>query len=88
MAFPLRLERGDVDDDAATGIGALAQADGQHVARNAEVFDGAGQGEGVRRDDADVALDVDEAAGIEVFRVDVAELMLVNTLNSSAQRTS
>src|SRR5207237_632670 len=42
----------------------------QHVARDAEVLDGAGQREGVRRDDADVALDVDEGVRIEVLRVD------------------
>ncbi len=70
MAFPLRLQRGDVDDDAATRVGALAQADGQDVARDAEVLDGARQGEGVRRDDADVAVDVDEAFLVEVLRID------------------
>src|ERR1700683_1899944 len=31
-AFPLGLERGDVEDDAATSVGALAHADGQNVA--------------------------------------------------------
>ena len=31
-AFPLRLERRDVDDDAAAGIRALTHTDGQHVA--------------------------------------------------------
>jgi two-component system OmpR family sensor kinase len=70
IAFPLRLERRHVDDDAAARIGRFAQADRQHVARNAEVLDGAGQREGVRRDDADVALDVDEGVRIEVLRVD------------------
>ncbi|MDT4866365.1 hypothetical protein FQZ97_1012150 [compost metagenome] len=69
MAFPFRLQRRDVDDDAAARVGALAQADGQHIAGNAEVFHGAGQGEGVRRDDADVAVDVDEALLVEVLRV-------------------
>ena len=28
IAFPFRLERGDVDDDAAAGVGGFAQADG------------------------------------------------------------
>src|SRR5690606_6058627 len=70
VTFPLRLQRRDVDDDAATRIGALAQADGQHVTRNTEVFDGTGQGKGVRRNDANVALDVDEALLIEILRVD------------------
>jgi hypothetical protein len=70
IAFPFRLERRHVDDDAAARIGRLAQADRQHVARNAEVLDGAGQRERVRRDDADVAFDVDEGIRIEVLRVD------------------
>src|SRR2546425_11517850 len=30
-ALPLRLERRDVGDDAAAGVGALADADRQHV---------------------------------------------------------
>src|SRR5215831_8722918 len=47
VTFPLRLERRDVGDDAAAGVGALADADGEHVARNAEVLDRARQGEGI-----------------------------------------
>src|SRR5215472_13315348 len=39
-SFPLGLERGHVDDDAAAGVGALANADRQHAARNLEIFDG------------------------------------------------
>src|SRR5574343_136566 len=39
VAFPFRLEGRDVDDDAAARVGALAQADGEHAARDAEVFD-------------------------------------------------
>src|SRR5690606_41735044 len=54
MAFPAGLERGDVDDDAAARIGRFAEADDEHVARDAEIFDGAGEREAVRRDDADV----------------------------------
>ena len=69
MAFPLRLQRRDVDDDAAARVGALAQTDGQHVTRNTEVLDGAGQGKGIRRNDADVALDVDKALLVEILRV-------------------
>src|SRR5690606_5676456 len=41
MPFPLGLERRHVDDDAAARIRGLAQADGQDVAGNPEVFDGA-----------------------------------------------
>ena len=69
MAFPLRLERSDVDDDAATRVGALAQAHHEGVARNAEILHGTRQREAVGRDDAFVGGDVDEAARIEVLRV-------------------
>src|SRR3546814_7548195 len=39
MAFPLRLQRRHVHDDAAPGIGGLAEADHQHIARDAEILD-------------------------------------------------
>jgi hypothetical protein len=70
VAFPLRLEGRDVDDDAAARVGALAEADGQHAARDAEVLDGARQREGIRRNDAVVARDFDEGIRIEVLRID------------------
>src|SRR5574337_887076 len=69
VALPLGLERRDVDDDAAARIGALAQADGEHVARDAEILHSARQREAVGRDDAVVALEVDEALLVEVLRV-------------------
>src|SRR4026208_1405529 len=59
VSFPLGLERRDIDDDAAAGVRGLAQADGEHLARYAEVLHGAGQGERVRRDDAHLTLEVD-----------------------------
>ena len=70
MAFPFGFERGDVHDDAASGVGAFAEADGEDVARDAEVFDGARKGKAVRRDDADVAFDIDEALRVEGFGID------------------
>ena len=70
MAFPARLERGHVHDDPAARIGALAEADHQHVFRHAEIFDCAGEREAVGRDDADIGLAVDEAPGIELFGID------------------
>ena len=70
VALPLGFERRDVDDDSAAGVGGLADAQGQHVAGNPEIFDGARQGEGVRRNNATVALDVDEAPLIECLGVD------------------
>src|SRR4029077_12336354 len=78
VALPLRLERCDVHDDAAARIGRLADADHQHVARDAEIFHGPRQGEGVGRDDADVGGAVDEAVvgevlGVDHRRIDVGE---------------
>ena len=70
VAFPFRLERGNVDDDAAAGVGGFAQADGQDVARDAEVFDRARQCEGIGRDDAAVVFDGDEVFRVEVFGID------------------
>src|SRR3546814_4559980 len=70
LALPLGLERGHVDDDPAAGVGALAQAHHQHVARDAEELDRASQRERIGRDDAHVRLDVDEAARVERLGVD------------------
>ena len=69
IAFPFRLERGDVDDDAAAGVGALAQADGEHIARDAEVFHRARQGKRIGRNDTNVAGEVDKIVVIKIFRV-------------------
>src|SRR5690606_647926 len=63
-------ERGHVDDDAAARIGALAQANRQHAARNTEVFDRARQREGVRRNDANIALEIHERLLVELLGVD------------------
>ena len=70
IAFPFGLERRDVDDDPAPGVGTLAQADREHIARNAEVLDGARERETVGRNDADIALDIDETLFVEILRVD------------------
>src|SRR5690554_4522295 len=60
VAFPLGLQRRDVHDDSAAGISRFAQADHQHVTRDAEVFDRAGQDKAVGRNHADVGLAIDE----------------------------
>src|SRR5438874_8167473 len=44
-AFPFRFERSDVDDDAATRVSGFADGDGEDVAGDAEIFDGARQRE-------------------------------------------
>src|SRR5450830_106592 len=69
VAFPFGLKRRDVDDDAAARVGAFAQADGEHIARNAKVLHGARQREAVGRDDAAVAMKIDKAFFVEVLRV-------------------
>ena len=85
LAFPFGFQGRDVHDDAAAGIGRLAEADHQHVAGDAEILDRVGQREGVGRDDADVGLAIDEAVLVEGFRVDDGALStLVKILNSSA----
>ena len=70
IAFPFRLERGHVHDDAAARIGGFAQTHGEHVARDAEIFHRACQREGVGRDDAAVVFHGNEVFRIEVFRID------------------
>ena len=70
MPFPFRLERRHVDDDPAARVGRLAETDRQNVARDPEVLESAGQREGIRRDDADVRLDVHEGLRVEVLRID------------------
>ena len=70
MPFPFGLKRGDINDNAAAGISGFAEADSEDVARDAEVFDGTREGKAVRRDDADIALNIHEALRIEVFGID------------------
>src|SRR5690606_12404139 len=70
MPLPLGLERSHVDDDAAAGIRGLAEADRQHVARNPEVFDRAGEREGIWGDDADRPLEAHAILLVEGLRID------------------
>src|ERR1700681_7787 len=58
IAFPLRLERRDVDDDAAAGVRALAQTNCEHISGDAKVLHGAGERKRVRGDDAPIAPEV------------------------------
>ena len=70
VPFPLRLERRHVDDDPAARVGALAEADDQRRARDAEILHRARERERVRRNDADVRMHVDETLLVERLRVD------------------
>src|SRR5688572_9289386 len=54
-AFPLRLEGGNVDDNAAAGISGFSEANGQHISRDAKVFNGPRKRKGIRRNKTDVA---------------------------------
>src|SRR6476469_1995113 len=70
VAFPLRLEGCDVDDQTAACIRRLADTHRQHVARNAEVLDRLRQRERVRRNDADIGTDIHERSLVEVLGID------------------
>src|SRR6266567_3579924 len=78
MAFPFRLERRHVDDDAAARIGRFAETDDENVARHAEILDRRRQRETVRRHDADIELAINEARrqkrlGIDDGAVDIGK---------------
>jgi len=66
---PGGLQRGDVYDDPAPGVGTLSHANHQNVSGNPEVLLSPGQGEGVGRDDAFFGVHVHEGAIVEVLRV-------------------
>src|SRR6185312_12362528 len=72
-----RLHLGDGDQRAADGVDdarvsrhALPETNREHIARNPEILDGARQRERIRRNDADVAGEVDERLLVEVLRID------------------
>ena len=78
VPLPLRLQRRHVDDDAAAGVGGLADAHRQHRARDAKILDRARQRERVGRDEAHVRIHRDETLlvkrlGINDGRMDVRE---------------
>ena len=70
VALPLGLEWGHIYDDAAPRIGRFAQADGQHITRDAEVLHRTGEREGVGRNYADLPLYVDKTVLVEMLGVD------------------
>src|SRR5438132_7724634 len=69
IAFPLGLERRDVDDDAAAGVRALAQTNCEHISGDAEVLHRAGERKRVRRDDAPITAEVDKGLVVEILRI-------------------
>ena len=70
VTFPFWFEWCDVDDDAASGVGGLADADYQDVSWDAEIFDGSCECETIGWDDAGGPGSVDEAFAYEFFGVD------------------
>lgn len=70
MAFPARLQRCDVYDEAAAGVGAFAEADNQHIARDAEIFNRVRQHETVGRYYANIGLPVNKTLIREVLGID------------------
>lgn len=70
VPFPLRLKRCDIHDDAATGIGGLAEADNEHVPRNTEILHRSPQSKAVRRNDAFVTGFIDKAPFGKALRID------------------
>jgi hypothetical protein len=69
MTFPLRLQGRDVHDNAATCVGALADTEREHVARNAEILNAAGERKRVRRHQTRRAAHIHKRARIECFRI-------------------
>ena len=69
MPLPLRLEWGDIHNDAAARVSGFADANGKHLARDAEVFHAAGEGEGIGRHDAHIGFHVHKGAVVESLRV-------------------
>jgi len=70
MTFPLGLQRRDIDNDAAAGVGALAKANRQDAAGNTKILNCARERKGVGRDDANIPLEIDKGFFVEIFRVD------------------
>ena len=67
--LPFGLEGSHINDDTAACIRRFAETDRQHLARDAEVFHGSGQGEGVGRDDAHVADVIHHRFGVEILGI-------------------
>ena len=68
--LPFRFERSDVGDDPTPRIGGFTHAKGEYAPGDAEVLDGTREGERVGWDDANVSLERNERALIELLRID------------------
>ena len=69
MAFPLRLQRSDIDDDAAARIGRFTNAYHQCITRDPEILHRTGQGKAIGGNDADIRFAVHKAIIIKGFRI-------------------
>lgn len=68
VTFPLRFERGYIDDNAAARIGGFAETDCNHVARYAKIFQAARDYKRVRGHQHEILRDNRlESAAVETF---------------------
>lgn len=70
LASPLGFKWGYVDNDATASISALAQADGQNVARNFEILNRLSQGKTVRRNNTAISINIDKCPRAELLGID------------------
>lgn len=70
MPLPFWFQRGNIDDNAATGVGGFAETNGEYIAGDFEVFHSAGEGKGIGGDDANIGGDIGETFGGEILGVD------------------
>ena len=81
LAAPLGLEGRDIDDQAATGVGALADADDQDVSGDFDGLDGFAEDKAVGGDDDMVApggcdIDLDHEVVAEALGVDDGDIAM------------
>lgn len=67
MTFPFRLKRRDIHNDAAAGVGTLANANSEDVSRDAEILNTSRERERVGRHDANIPLQIHERLRVEVL---------------------
>lgn len=70
VSFPLGFKGRHVNNDSTPGVRAFSQTDRHDVPRDAKVFHRPSQRKAVRWDDDVIGLDIDEALGVKLFRID------------------
>ena len=69
MPFPFRFKRCHIDNDATTSVRAFTQADDQDISWNAEIFNGTSKRKGVRRNNADILLNINKTTRVKCFGI-------------------